>query len=427
MRSCSTWPSGVWIDGPLRTAPDGSSLSWQHWTHTFCYALAAGDGDWRAAGFVRAGQEYNHAILSRPADAHPGAPVPPDGFVTVEPDNVALSALKPAGNPLAAARPGATDPADGVTVRLYETSGRPAAARVSLFTGVAEAHVTDLLESSQRRRLDGTADLAPADVMTIRLRPASIPRAPQEGPDAAPVGPSTERAQPVFTRYWLHNKGPAPIGNLPTAVHLSPRKLAGDGPGRLRVTVATSGRPASGHVELDVPDGLAVTAPALGYDLAPGEHAAFELSADTSSAAPGTYFIAARIRDDLGQVLEDVAMVRVGDVPATDPLGVMTAAAPPLRPGQAGELVIELTSTAASAIRGEAQLVSPIGTWGPHSPVLITPWTQGFTVGPGERVRVPFTVRASRTASPGSWWALVKVAYFGTLHYTETVPIEITG
>ncbi len=34
-RACSGWPSGVWIDGDRRTAPDGSSFAWQHWSHTF--------------------------------------------------------------------------------------------------------------------------------------------------------------------------------------------------------------------------------------------------------------------------------------------------------------------------------------------------------------------------------------------------------
>ena len=53
MRSCSAWPSGVWIDGDKRTAPDGSSFAWQHWSHTFEYALAAGPGDWRDGGLRR--------------------------------------------------------------------------------------------------------------------------------------------------------------------------------------------------------------------------------------------------------------------------------------------------------------------------------------------------------------------------------------
>ena len=72
MRSCSAWPCGVWIDGDKRTAPDGSSFAWQHWSHTFEYALAAGPGDWRSAGFAPAGQEYNHPLLVTATGVHAG-------------------------------------------------------------------------------------------------------------------------------------------------------------------------------------------------------------------------------------------------------------------------------------------------------------------------------------------------------------------
>ena len=78
MRSCSGWPSGVWIDEPKRTAPDGSSFSWQHWSHTFEYALVssgAGERDWRDAGFVAAGQAYNHPLLGCETGIHSG-PLP---------------------------------------------------------------------------------------------------------------------------------------------------------------------------------------------------------------------------------------------------------------------------------------------------------------------------------------------------------------
>src|SRR5262249_1280737 len=84
MRSCSAWPSGIWIDGDCRTAPDGSSFAWQHWSHTFEYALAAGAGDWRAAGFSPAAEDYNHEFLTLPAPpplhpAPPPAAPPPPG------------------------------------------------------------------------------------------------------------------------------------------------------------------------------------------------------------------------------------------------------------------------------------------------------------------------------------------------------------
>ncbi|MCW2944519.1 MAG: Alpha-mannosidase [Actinoallomurus sp.] len=426
MRACSTWPSGVWIDGPLRTALDGSSLSWQHWSHTFQYSLVAGEGDWRSAGFVRAGQEYNHSVLPRVATAHPGESAARTGLVSVEPENVLLAALKPAGNPLAAARPGATDPADGITVRVYESAGRPTTARIGLFTGVADTHVTDLLESEGGRRLDGeSVELGAAEVATLRLRPSRRGEV-TPGAEKTRLGPSAEPAQPVFTRYWLHNKGPAPMGNLPTAVHLSPQRLTPAGPGRIRLTVAASGRPAAGRVKLVVPDGITVTGPALDYDLAPGEYAEYELSVGVSEARPGTYFVGARIRDDLRQVLEDVVTVEVGETSSADPLDVVMASTTlGLRPGDEGEIVVDLRNTAAASIRGEAQLTSPYGTWGPAADVLIGPWTRGFEVAPGATAKVPFGVRAASTARPGTWWALVKVAYFGRLHYTGTIGIDV--
>ncbi len=64
MRSCSAWPSGIWIDGDRRNAPDGSSFAYQHWSHTFEYALASGAGDWRAAGFSQLAEDYHHDLLT---------------------------------------------------------------------------------------------------------------------------------------------------------------------------------------------------------------------------------------------------------------------------------------------------------------------------------------------------------------------------
>ncbi len=68
---------------------------------------------------------------------------------------------------------------------------------------------------------------------------------------------SIEPAQPVYARYWLHGKGPAPAGNLPVAVHLSPATVSLDDgqPGALRLTVACGPAPAAGAIRLDVPAG----------------------------------------------------------------------------------------------------------------------------------------------------------------------------
>ena len=65
---------------------------------------------------------------------------------------------------------------------------------------------------------------------------------------ASRAGRQPEPAQPVYARYWLHGKGPAPAGNMPVAVHLSPAIVSLDGgqPGALRLTVACGPAPAAG-------------------------------------------------------------------------------------------------------------------------------------------------------------------------------------
>nr|BFE85196.1 hypothetical protein GCM10020093_077970 [Planobispora longispora] len=72
MRSCTGWPSGVWIDPPRRALPDGASFQLQHWTHEFRYALVSGDGDWRALTLPARGQEFNHPLYARLAARTPG-------------------------------------------------------------------------------------------------------------------------------------------------------------------------------------------------------------------------------------------------------------------------------------------------------------------------------------------------------------------
>jgi alpha-mannosidase len=423
MRSCSTWPSRVWIDGPLRTAPDGSSLSWQHWSHTFRYSLVAGDGDWRRAGFVRAGQEYNHDLPAQVTSAHEGELPSRVSLVSVEPENVVVSALKPSGNPLAAGRDGTPDPLDGLTVRLHESAGRSATARIELLTGIAEASLTNVIEEPSPSRIDpGGIAMGPLDVVTVRVRPA------ERLPGAEGTGSKADEPHPFFSRYWLHNLGPAPIGNKPVAVHVSPQRL--EGTGGIRATVAASGRPAAGRLQLIVPDGLSLAPPPvdLEYDLADGEYASWDVNVDASGAAAGTHFLSARIHDDRGRIWEDVAAITVGG--GSEPSGPLEITAGPeglrLAPGESGELTVRLANRNASPVRGEAMVVSPYGTWGQGADVLISPWTRPFEIAPGETGEIAFPVRAAADAREGSWWALVKVAAFGHVLYTETAPVRVS-
>jgi hypothetical protein len=160
-------------------------------------------------------------------------------------------------------------------------------------------------------------------------------------------------------------------------------------------------------------------------------------------AAAGHYFLGARIRDGLGQVVEDAAAVMLGLPPAPSPALPLDELIPALdadrqaiaaevavtvltpvvevRPGGHGELAVSLANRAGSPVRGEAQLISPFGSW-----PAVHPWTRGFAVSPGLEVTLRYHVQVPVTYRRGTqWWTVVKLMYFGRIRYTSSVQIVI--
>ena len=427
MRACSGFPSQYWIEGERRTAPDGSSFAWQHWSHTFALSLVAGPGDWRDNGFARIGQDVNHPVRAKQiAAATPTEPLPSSlSLISVTPDNALLTAAKVSGNPLASGSDASDD--GEISLRIYESSGSATAASVRVYGGVADARRTGLLEDDPGTALEieeaasVAVSLSPADVATVRLRPSASPAARSD----EPLARTAEPVQPVFTRYWLHNVGPAPIGNLPVSVHVS----ASQSEETLTIGVSCSGHEAAGVVELVVPAGVSVRGDTdLGYKLVPGEHAEITVPFSTDGA-PGRYILAARIRDEAsGQVLEDTAEIRVGDVAESELVDVAADWSPVrLAPGESTELTVRLTNRAASEIRGEVALISPYGTWIGDGDLTITPRVQAFALAAGAETAVSFTACADAAARTGAhWWASARVACHGRVFYTPATGIGIT-
>jgi alpha-mannosidase len=239
------------------------------------------------------------------------------------------------------------------------------------------------------------------------------------------------------------------------AVHLSPARTAlltgpeansaaANDAATLRLTVACGVVPASGTVQLDPGPQLTLEpAGPLPYDLGARGHAGWDLTVRAvPGAAPGRRFVTARIADG-GQVFEDAVLVSVGEpaAPALDlPLNELfplyladqqklaaeldLALLTPqlrLRPAGRGEIAVSLRNTTSGQIRGEAQLVSPFGSW-----AEARPWTRGFTAEPGADLTLGITVAAAPTARPGQhWWAVVKVMYFGRVRYSESASVVV--
>lgn len=442
MRSCTGWPSGIWVDPPRRTAPDGSGFQLQRWSHTFEYAVVAGEGDWRELELPARGHEFNHRLTARLRTGGEAALLPRTAtLLGLEPaGQVLLDAVKPAGSPLARGSVAPADPANGVVVRMHEVNGRPVRAhlhgpRVHGPRAWTEGARADVLETPGEHLplSPGTgggleADLTGFEVATVLATPDRARRSDGPGVDAH------EPAQPVHTRYWLHNSGPAPRGNLPVAVYLSPTALtASEGrpvTATIRVSSELTDAPVSGTVALAAPPGWSVVPAELPYALGPGGFTLAEVTVTPPpEAAPGRHWLAARL-DHGGQTYEDVVALDVpGPVPEGEPdgrtgptlvtgLGVERVT---VRRGERVRVPVTVRNTTRGPVNGTLWAVSSWGTW-----AGVAPGCQGFTVASGERAECVIEVDGG-AVPPGSYWLMAKVAWHGNVAYTETVVLEVTA
>ncbi len=434
MRSCTGWPSGTWIDPPARKAPDGSSFQLQHWTHAFDFALVSGEGDWRQVDMCSRSAEFNHPMVCVPVEQGSGGLGADGSLLGVEPARqVALGALKAAGNPTAVGSSAPVDP-DALTLRLVETAGAPAAVTLSSGVGeLSEVIAADLLETA-RPGVDPLA-LHGCQIATVcaRLDAPAVIDAPGQA-----LAPDAEAAQPLYARYWLHNRGPALLGGLPAVAHLHPEAAAA-APGDtvdLRLTVASdcSDATVTAAVDLRLPPGwdtgARMFAPRSGREVelpARGHREESLRVRVPDDAAPGHYPVRAALTltGDVPpawrQRVEDVCVITVGRPEAdlvrlvTDPAGVDVAR------GSTARLAVTVGSGARADLALEAHLISPWGTW-----EWIGPAACGAVLPTGSQVEVGFDVAPPLWADAGTWWALIRVGCAGRLLYSPAVAVRVT-
>ncbi len=425
MRSCTGWPSGIWIDPPRRTAPDGSAFQLQRWSHTFEYAVVAGEGDWRELRLPARGHEFNHPLTARLREADGTARLPRSvSLLTLEPAReVLLDALKPAGSPLARGSVAAVEPGRGVVVRMHEVNGRPVRARVQGPSAWRDGARADVLERpGERLTPDGAGGLGVGltgfEVATVLATPSDTPEA-----GSGPAVAAHEPAQPVHTRYWLHNSGPAPRGNMPVAVYVSPAVLTVSGPvtATVRVSSELTDASARGMVAFEVPPGWSAEPAELPCALGPGGFTLAEVTVTPPpDAEPGRHWLAARLSYG-GQTYEDVVALDVSDG-HTGPtllarLGVERVT---VRRGERVRVPVNVRNATRGPVRGQLWAVSAWGTW-----AGVGPGCQGFTVAGGQELECGIDVDAS-AVPPGSYWLMAKAAWHGSVAYTEAVVLEVT-
>lgn len=432
LRSCTGWPSGTWIDEPRRTAPDGSNFQHQHWTHAFDYALIAGDGDWREAEIPTRAAQFGHPLLAVAPAGRRGELASAGSLLHVEPAGAAqLAALKAAGNPLTAGSARPVDPA-AVALRLVETTGNRARVTVGSGLGaVGGLRFADLLERPHRRAR--SIELHGYQVATVLAR-LEMPSTTGIFADSARLAPNAEAAQPLYARYWLHNRGPAPLGGLPAVAHLHPQRVpaAPGGEVALRLSVISDCSDAAlrGAVTVVCPDGWSAAPAELPFGLCAGDHREADVVVSIPARArAGLYPVRAQLRlagDDIPaawrQVVEDVCVVEVG---ARDTSELLYLADGPadveVAAGGTARLAVTVGTHAHADLAVEAHLISPWGTW-----EWIGPAVRGAVLPAGGTVELGFDVTPPPWQDPGRWWALVRVGCAGRLVYSPAVRVTVT-
>ncbi|MFP3986116.1 glycoside hydrolase [Streptomyces sp. E11-3] len=405
MRSCTGRPSGAWMDPPRRTAPDGSSFQLQRWTHRFEHALVAADGDWRDADMVRRGREFNQPLTA--VVGEPAAGELPDGR--------SLLAVEPADRVLVETVKLAEGVGDALAVRLRETHGSPATPALRGPLAASEPLAADLLDTPREEAdlLDTPredADLRGNDYATVLL----------PLPDAPP--PQHQHSHPPdFSRYWLHNTGTAPLGNMPYSVNLTPR-----GPRETVVTVSGNlppgGPPAAIALAAQAPPGWGLSWERREVVLSRDGHAAFPLTIDVPpSATPGEYLVRVTATPDQGPgAVTDSLTVTV---PGTTPGRLALDSLDPVVHVPAGghaRARFRLRNTLRSLVRGQVLATSPYGTWRLFGPAAVCVEVPGD----GE-VELGYDVRPPADLPPGTYWAAVKAVCDGHVAYSPSIALRV--
>jgi alpha-mannosidase len=128
----------------------------------FTYALYPHAGDWKQALTVRHGYEYNYGLQALQVQAHTGDMPAEHAYVTVEPQNVVLTALKKAEDD------------NGLVFRVYEWAGKSGNVQIHLPKGASAATVTNLMEKPEGSSLPVSNDtvtvpIHPFEILSVRV------------------------------------------------------------------------------------------------------------------------------------------------------------------------------------------------------------------------------------------------------------------
>jgi alpha-mannosidase len=127
----------------------------------FSYELYPHAGTWQQALTERRGYGYNYTLKALQVDSHTGSGPAEHSFVSVEPENVVLTAVKKA------------EDSNGLVFHFFEWAGQQANVTLTLPPGATAATETNLMEKPEGAPLTITADkvtvpIKPFEILAVR-------------------------------------------------------------------------------------------------------------------------------------------------------------------------------------------------------------------------------------------------------------------
>jgi len=398
--------------GGTNNFPEGCLVP-ENKNHVFAYALFPHEGAWRDAGVVRAADAFNHPLRACRARtiAKPYLP-PAHSFLTLESKNVALAAMKPWGNPMAAFEKGQPDPLEGIALRLYDAEGVASRARIRFGRGIKSAWTGNLLEEREGELpVDDdavTLDVPAFSIETIGFEPRKLGRRMY----AKAIGAEAEPVQPVWVRSWEHDAESMPMGYGAVVCSISREVLEEDEGRTLRLKVNAvndyTDAEIEGEARLVLPEGWTAEPALIPFRVDPLGYAQ---TAVTVRRPDGAASGQVKLRHEYeGQVFQDV--LEVGGAFDLD-----------MRAENRGDvIVVTLRNPTTETIEAEVAMVAPLEMWGdaltgPFSIGEIAPRTQGASVAPGATIELSYTVspKAGVLAPRDSYWAVAKLMSNGRI------------
>ncbi len=256
---------------PKFAESEASLLPRKYMRRTYRYALYPFSGTWRSAALPRAARALNQPLGAVLAGVHGGQMPARQSFLRPTDPEYLVTSLMPSGIHHAAYRGTTPHPRNGFLVRGYESVGEPRFGSLEFFLPLNDTRKANRFGEAGAP-IQSEEMSFPFEVGGFRLASHWVlPNTRQVRGKSLEIARTKSPYGAIHTKYWLHNAGAAPLGNLPVSVVLEGQVTENATTLDAIVSNNLSGRAAEGVLYLRGSEDWNVGTPQFYYNLSPGE------------------------------------------------------------------------------------------------------------------------------------------------------------